>query len=156
MHSLIPAHIEPVVLTPPVTTNGGVTTDYISLKNAHRVTVVFTFTQAVSHATGIDPVQATAVDGTGVKAITNTVPIWANTDISSTSVLTKQTDAITFNLATGATNQIVVMDIDPAGLDVANSFDCLAFTVDDSSQATNLVSAVAYIVPRYAGLNHIA
>ncbi len=145
----IPENIVPVVLTPPVTTNGGVTTDYINLKNAHRVFVVFTFTQAVSHATGIDPVQATAVAGTGVKAITSTVPIWANTDISATSVLTRQTDAITYNLATGTTNQIVTMDIDPAGLDVANGFDCLAFTIDDSSEATNLVSAVAYVVPRY-------
>jgi len=156
MFNIIPEGIDPVVLTPPVTTNGGVTTDYISLKNAHSVVAVFVFTQAVSHTTGIDPVQATTVAGGSVKAITNTVPIWANTDISATSVLTAQTAAITFNLAAGATDQIVVMEIDPAGLDVANSFDCLAFTIDDSSQATNLVSAVAYVVPRATGLNHIA
>lgn len=150
MYPFIPEEAVPVVLTPPVTTNGGVTTDYISMKNAHRVFVVFVFTQAVGHATGIDPVQSTAVAGTGAKAITNTVPIWANTDISATSVLTRQTDAITYNLNVAAKNQIVTFDIDPAGFDVANGFDVLNFTVDDSSQATNFVSAVAYVIPRYA------
>jgi len=150
MYPNIPEEVVPVVLTPPVTTNGGVTTDYISLKNAHRVFVVCVMTQAATHATGIDPVQATAVDGTGAKAITNNVPIWANTDISATSVLTRQTDAITFNLATGTTNQIVTFDIDPAKLDVENGFDVLGFTVDDSSEAANLVSIVAYVIPRYS------
>lgn len=151
----VPEEIAVVVLTPPVTTNGGVTTDYISLKNVHKATIVATFTQAVGHATGIDPVQATAVDGTGAKAITNTVPIWANTDISSTSVLTRQTDAITYNLDAGATNQIVTMDIDPAGFDVANGFDVLGVTVDDSSQATNFVSIVALLTMRYSNQNVI-
>lgn len=144
-----------VVLTPPVTTNGGVTTDYISLKNVHHVRIVAVFTQAVGHATGIDPVQATAVDGTGVKAITNTVPIWANTDISLTSALTRQTDAITYNLAATAKNQIVTMDIDPAGFDVANGFDVLGVTVDDSSQATNFVSVTAELRMRYPNKNVI-
>jgi hypothetical protein len=148
-HTGIPGSLTPVVLTPPVTTDGGVTTDYISLKKVHRVTIVAVFTQAVGHATGIDPVQATAVDGTGAKAITNTVPIWANTDISLDNILTRQTDAITYNLGATAKNQIVTMDIDPAGFDVANGFDVLGVTIDDSSQATNFVSVVAWLDMRY-------
>ena len=151
----IPEEVVPVVLTPPVTTNGGVTADYISLKLAHMVFVVLTFTQAVGHATGIDITQATAVAGTAVKAITNTLPIWSNTDISLTSVLTRRTDAITYNLPATAKNMIVVMQVDPAGFDVANGFDCLGLTVDDSSQASDLVSAVAYVVPRYKDSNYI-
>jgi len=51
----------------PVTTNGGVTCDYVSLKNVHRAWIVASFTQAVGHATGIDPKQATAVAGTGTR-----------------------------------------------------------------------------------------
>lgn len=151
----IPEEISVAVLTPPVTTNGGVTTDYISLKNVHKATIVAVFTQAVGHATGIDPVQATAVAGTGVKAITNTVPIWANTDISLTSALTRHTDAITYNLAATAKNQIVTMDIDPAGFDVAGGFDVLGVTVDDSSQATNFVSIIALLTMRYSNVNVI-
>ncbi len=151
----IPEEAVPVVLTPPVTTNGGVTADYISLKLAHMVYVVLTFTQAVGHATGIDIKQATAVAGTAVKAITSLLPIWANTDISLTSVLTRQTDAITYNLDVAAKNQIVIFQVDPAGFDVANGFDCLGLTIDDSSQATDLVNAVAYVVPRYKDSNYI-
>jgi len=150
MYPNIPEEVVPVVLTPPVTTNGGVTTDYISLKNAHRVFVVCVMTQAATHATGIDPVQATAVDGTGAKAITNAVPIWKNADISTTSVMTRLTDAITANATAGTDNQVITFDIDPAKLDVANSFDVLGFTVDDSSEATNFISIVAYVIPRYS------
>ncbi len=155
LYTRIPEEAVPVVLTPPVTTNGGVTGDYISLKLAHMVYIVATFTQAVGHATGIDVTQATAVDGTSVKAITNTLPIFANTDISLTSVLTRKTDAITYNLAATAKNQIVTMQVDPAGFDVNNGFDCLGITVDDSSQATNFVSIVAYVVPRYKDSDYI-
>ena len=156
MYSMIPENIVPVSLTlGPVTTNGGVTTDYISLKNVHRVVAVFHLKQAAGHATGIDPVQAQAVAGTNVKAITNTVPIWANEDVAATSVMVRQTDAITYNVTNDVKSKIVTMDIDPAGFDVAGGFDCLAFTIDDSSQAANFVSAVAYIVPRYPGVNVI-
>lgn len=151
----IPEEAVPVLLTPPVTTNGGVTADYISLKLAHMVYLIAVFTQAVGHATGIDPVQATAVDGSDVKAITNTVPIWANTDISLTSKLTRQTDAITYNIDVAAKNQIVIMQIDPASFDVNNGFDVLGVTVDDSSQATDLVSLTAFVIPRYKDSNYI-
>lgn len=151
----IPEDAVPVVLTPPATTNGGVTTDYISLKNAHMVYLVATFTQAATHATGIDVTQATAVAGTAVKAITNTLPIWKNADISATSVLTRLTDAITANCTAGTTDQIIVMQIDPAGFDVNGGFDCLGCTVDDSTEATNFVSVVAYVVPRYKDVDFI-
>lgn len=155
LRTRIPEEAVPVVLTPPVTTNGGVTGDYISLKLAHMVYVVLTFTQAVAHATGIDITQATAVDGSDVKAITNTLPIWANEDISLTSVLVRKTDAITYNLTADAKNKIVILQVDPAGFDVANGFDCMGLTIDDSSEATDLVSAVAYVVPRYKDSNYI-
>lgn len=155
LYTRIPEEAVPVVLTPPVTTNGGVTGDYISLKLAHMVYIVITMTQAVAHATGIDVKQATAVDGSDVKAITNTLPIFANEDISATSVLVRQTDAITYNVAATAKNKIVTMQVDPAGFDVANGFDCLGITVDDSSQATNFVNIVAYVVPRYKDSNYI-
>lgn len=149
----VPEEISLVVLAPPVTTNGGVTTDYISLKNVHKVTLIATFTQAVGHATGIDVTQSTLVDGTGSKAITNTLPIWANTDISLTSELTRQTDAITYDLDVAAKNQVVTMDIDPAGFDSANDFDVLGVSIDDSSQATNFVSVVALLTMRYSNVD---
>lgn len=144
-----------VVLTPPVTTNGGVTTDYISMKNVHKCRLIATFKQAASHATSVAPKQATAVDGTGVKVLSSAVPIWANTDVSATSVLTRQTDAVNQACASGTTDQIIVMDIDPAGFDHANGFDCLGCAISDSSQATNFVSVVAELYMRYPNVNVI-
>lgn len=153
---MIPESLEPIALTlGPVTTNGGVTTDYISLKNVHKAYVVFHFAQAVGHATGIDPVQATHVAGTGAKPITGLVPIWANEDVAASSLLVRKTDAITYNVANDIKGKIVVMVIDPAQFDVAGGFDVLGFTVDNSGQATNFVSVMAYIVPRYPGQNVI-
>jgi hypothetical protein len=149
MLNIIPENALPVVLSAPATTNGGVTTDYISLKNAHRVYLVAVFTQAVGHATGMDPVQAQAVAGTNVKPITHPVTVWANNDVAASSVLIRQAYGVTYNLAATAKNQLVVMEIDPAGFDVANGFDTLGCTIDDSSQAGNLVTVLAFVVPRY-------
>ena len=42
----IPEGCFPVSLTKPVTTNGGVTTDYVSLKNAVQAWIVVHLTQA--------------------------------------------------------------------------------------------------------------
>lgn len=156
MYHPIPHEINAVALTlGPVTTNGGVTTDYISLKNVHKLVAVFHLKQAVGHATGIDPVQANAVGGGGAKPITNAVPIWSNEDVAASAVMVRQTDAITYNVTNDVKSKIVTFEIDPAQLDVAGGFDCLAFTVDDSSQATNFVSGMAYIIPRYPNQNVI-
>lgn len=147
---LIPEDAIPVTATAPVTTNGGVTADYISLKNVHTVYIVATFTQAVAHQTVIQPKQATAVAGTGVKNITQSVPIWAIDDVSSTSAFTRQTDATSYTLANAATNQKVVFKITPDMLDVENGFDVLGVTFSDSSQATDFVCADYFVDPRYS------
>ncbi len=144
-----------VVLTPPVTTNGGVTTDYISMKNVHKARLICTFKQAASHATSVAPKQASAVAGTGVKVLTNALPIWLNSDVSASSVLVRQTDAVNQACAAGTTDQIIIMDIDPAGFDHANGFDCLGCAVSDSSQATNFVSVVAELWMRYPNIDVI-
>lgn len=144
-----------VTAVPPVTTNGGVTGDYISLKNVHRAFIVATFTQAVSHATVIKPQQASAVDGTGAKDLDSVVPIWAIEDISASDVFTKQTDAVQQALAAGATDQKVVFMVDPAALDGENDFDCLGVNVANSVQATNLVSIDYILEMRYSNTSVI-
>ena len=133
----------------PVTTNGGVTGDYVSLKNVHKAWIVCSFTQAVGHATGIDPKQASDVAGTGVKALTTVVPIWANEDTATTDTLAAQTAALTYNVTNDVKKKQVIFEVDPAGLDQANGFDVLGVAVDDSSQATNLVSIIYVLQTRY-------
>ena len=133
----------------PVTTNGGVTCDYVSLKNVKRAWVVAKLTQAVGHATGIDPVQASAVDGTGAKALSTAVRIWANEDTGTSDTLVAQTAAVTYNVTNDIKKKIVVFMIEPGYLDHANSFDVLGCTVDDSSQATNFVDVTYVLEMRY-------
>ncbi|MCP4099152.1 MAG: hypothetical protein GY748_23260 [Planctomycetaceae bacterium] len=135
----------------PVTTNGGITCDYVSLKNAHKAWIVATFDQAVGHATGIDPQQATAVDGTAVKVLSTAVPIWANEDVGASDALVAQTSATTYNVSADIKVKHVIFEIDPASLDNNNGFDCLGCTVDDSSQATNLISVNYWLEMRYEG-----
>jgi hypothetical protein len=43
-----------------------------------------------------------------------------------------------------------VFEIDPTRLDVTNGYDCIYFTIATSSQATNFVSATAYLQNAYA------
>lgn len=147
---MIPEDAVPVTAVSPATTNGGVTADYISLKNAHAVYIIATLTQAVAHQTVIQPKQASAVDGTGVKNITQAIPIWAVDDVSSTSVFVRQDDATSYTLANAAANQKVVMKITPDMFDVENGFDVIGVTFSDSSQATNFVSCDYFIEPRYS------
>ena len=133
----------------PVTTNGGVTCDYVSLKNVHKAWIIASFTQAVGHATGIDPKQATAVAGTSAKALTTVAPIWANEDTATSDTLVAQTAAVTYNVTNDIKKKQVIFEIDPAGFDQANGFDVLGCTVDDSSQATDFVSVIYVLAERY-------
>ena len=133
----------------PVTSNGGVTCDYVSLKNVIRAWIIASFTQAVGHATGMDPMQASDVAGTGVKALSSVTPIWANEDTAASDALVRKTDAKTYDLAADVKKKQVVFEIDPAALDQANGFDVLGFAVDNGGQATNFVSAIYLLEMRY-------
>ena len=133
----------------PVTTNGGVTGQGITTKNAQMVTLVLMFTQAQSNATVITLQEATTVAGGSVKTLTNNAAIWTNSATATNDTLVRGVDAKTVTLATGANKQMVVCQINPAAMDNANSFDCLAFSISDSTQATNFVSGVWYLWMRY-------
>lgn len=133
-----------------VTTNGGVTCDYVSLKNVHRAWIVASFTQAAGHATGIDPTQATAVAGTAVKATTALHRIWANEDTATSDTLVEATAAITYNVTNDVKKKQVIIEVDPETFDVDGGFDVLGCTIDDSSQATNFVSVIYILATRYA------
>ena len=139
-----------------VTTDGGVTADYISMENVIRAYIIVTLKQAVGHATGIDPVQATALDGTGAKAFAKTLPIWSNADAATSSTLTRQTSAVTFNVAATAKNHKIIFCVDAEKLDVDNDFDVLGVTVDDSSEATNFVNIEYVLEMRYPGAEVIS
>lgn len=131
-----------------VTTNGGVTCDYVSLKNITKAWIVAHFKQAVSHATVMQPQKATAVAPTGAVSITSARPCWKNADISATDTLVAATAATSLACTAGATDQLLVFEIDPA-LEFADSYDVLGCTISDSSQATNYVSVLYFLQTKY-------
>lgn len=127
-----------------------VTPDYVSLKNWGRCQVVIALDCGGSTAAStISLLQATAVAGTGEKALGFTT-YWYNTDTAAGDTLTKGT-ASSDTFDTGDTdnkNELYVIDVDASDLDAANDFDCLSVSVGD---AANTDGAVLYILsePRY-------
>ncbi len=132
----------------PVTTNGGVTCDYVSLKNAIKAWIVLQFTQAAGHATSIQPQKATAVAPTGAVSVTSSYKIWSNLATATTDTLVARTAAVSYALSTATTKMMVVIEIDPR-LEFADSYDVLGCTISDSSQATNFVSGMYIIQTAY-------
>lgn len=133
----------------PVTTNGGVTGQRVSTKNAQMAELVLNFTQAVSNATTITLTEATTVAGGSSKTLSFNANIWTNAATATNDTLVRQTDGTVATLATGVNKQQVVFRINIANQDIANSFDCLGFTVSDSSQATNLVAGNWFLFQRF-------
>jgi hypothetical protein len=145
----IPANLKPVQMFSPKTTNASLTSQVISLKNAHKAWVIFEFTQAAGHATTPTLLQATSI-AAGTNKAGPTVDIWANEDTAATDTLVKQTAGSSYAVANNIKNKQVVFEIDPTRLDVTNGYDCIYFTIATSSQATNFVSATAYLQNAYA------
>jgi len=134
----------------PVTTNGGVTSDYVSLKNVQRAWIVLQFTQAVGHATTVQPRVATAVAGTGVTNITFSTRIWSNEATATSDTLVRQTDATSYSLTADIAKKQVIIEIDPSEVVAQGAtYDVINFTVSDSSQATNFVAGQFFLKMRY-------
>lgn len=135
----------------PKTTNAAITGTYISLKSVINATVVVNLTQAAGHATVISLYEAKDVLGTDAKPLTNSVPIWANEDVSSGDSLIRQTDGVSYTVANTAKNKQVVFHVDPARLDVNDGFTCLNVRIGASTQVTNFASAEFILDSKYAG-----
>jgi hypothetical protein len=145
----MPEGIFPVTMQAPRTTNGGFTSDYISLKNAQMAWIDVHLTQAVGHATAFTIERSTAVDGTGHVAIANTVPIWYGNVSTTSNALTRQTDAVSFTMDVGVTGTArIIFQIDPASL--GTTFDVISFVSASSGQNTNLISVTCWVQPKYS------
>ena len=132
----------------PVTTNGGVTCDYVSLKGVKRAWIVLQFTQAVGHATVVQPQKATAVAPTGAASITHSARIWANEATGTDDTIVRQTSATSYTLTADVTKKQVIVEIDPA--EFGPTYDVLGCTVSNSAQATNFVSGQYFLEMGYS------
>lgn len=136
----LPQQVKIVEAMPCATDAAGRTSDWVSLKNYGRAYIQVDITQANAATVAITLLQATAVAGTGSKAHTVTVPIWANEATATTDTLVRQTDGLSFTTSAALANKMIIFQIDPRFLDVANNFDCIAFTTG-ASNAANITHA---------------
>lgn len=148
MHICLPEQFKIVEAMPNATDAAGRTGDYVSLKNALMAYVFVDITQGNAAPIALTIEQASAVAGTGTKAITVTVPIWSNLDTAASDTLVRRTDAVSYTTDAGVKNKQVIFQIDPATLDQANGFDCITVKTGASNVA-NLTSASYWLQTRY-------
>lgn len=124
------------------------TKKWLSLKNFTNVTMIILTGAWAAGTVAVTVEQATAVAGTGNKAVAFT-DYWDDLTTSGTLVK-KAAVSNTFNLDTA--NKMYVIEIDARMLDIAGGFDCVAF-VGASPGANADFYTVAYIChgSRYQG-----
>ncbi len=148
MKIMLPEQFKIVEAMPNATDAAGRTGDYVSLKNALCAWVEVAITQGNAATIALTIEQATAVAGTSSKAITNAVPIWSNLDTAASDTLVRRTDAVSYTTDAGVKNKMVIFQIDPAQLDIANGFDCITVKTGASNVA-NLTGARYWIQTAY-------
>jgi hypothetical protein len=127
------------------------TPDYVSLKDyAHFTAVILVKNATTVTGSAITLKQATAVAGTSEKALSFT-KMWANLDTAASDALveTAVTSDTFTTLTTNSKNQMYVIEVDAAQLDVSNGFDCIRVGTADATAAT---VTVLYVLssPRYS------
>jgi hypothetical protein len=143
----LPEQFKIVNALAPAADAAGRTGAYVSLKNAHRVFIVAHLTQGNAAAVTFSPMQASAVAGTGKKAVP-VVPVWSNLDTAASDALVRRTDGASYETDAGLKLKQVIFQVDTSKLDLANGFDCI--TVETSaSHAANITSAQYFIETRY-------
>lgn len=128
----------------PAADAGGRTGDHVSLKNCRVAYVVVSMDQGNAATVALTIEQASAVAGTGTKAITAVVPIWANEDCAATDTLVRQTDAVAFTTSAAVKHKQVIFQIDPSYLDIEGGFDCITVKTG-ASNAANITAAQYFL-----------
>ena len=140
-----------VNLLAPAADAAGRTGAYVSLKNAIKAWIVVNVTQGNAATIALDPLQATAVAGTGSKALTNNTRIWSNLDTAAGDTLVARTAAKTYTTDAGVKLKQVIFEIDPAAcMDIAGGFDCISVSTG-ASNAANITEAQLFILNKYSG-----
>ena len=139
---------------PVLLNTAGIAGDTVSLKHYNHLTAIV----SLAPASGTDTAAITLKQNTNVgnspadeKALAFSW-VWKNGATGTSDALVKT--AVTANSITpsgAAANEMYVMDIDAADLDVANGFDCVRVDVTDPGSVSTPASVI-YILsePRYA------
>jgi len=148
----IPETLTPYDLLAPAADAAGRTSAYHSLKGIVRAWIVCHINQGNAATILLSPLQASAVAGTGSKAIA-AARIWTKLDEAFTT-FALQTEAATYTTDAGVKKKYVIFDLDPNKVFDANSatpFDCIAISTGASNVA-NITSATLWIQQRHSAL----
>ena len=124
----------------PQANTGALVGDYISMKKAEHVTVLVHLLQGHATPPAITLEQATAVAGTGSKALAVDVPIFLVADCASSDLWVRQTDGVAFTPSAALKHNLIAFEVPAEALDMAGGFDCLCVKIA-ASDVANLVSA---------------
>lgn len=148
----IPETLTPYNLLAPAADAAGRTSTYHSLKGAVKAWIVVYIGQGNAATVLLSPLQASAVAGTGSKAI-SAARIWTKLDEAFTT-FTLQTEAATYTTDAAVKSKLVVFELDPNKVFDVNSatpFDCIAISTG-ASNAANITSATLWIQQKHTGL----
>lgn len=145
--SASPEHVKYVMGLPPTVGPAGVLNGaYISVKNAHRVYVIFMYRQGDGTAITFRVDRATVVAGTDVVVTASLMPIWSNLDTATSDLLVARTAAINYAAGTGQTFKLIIAEVDPAAL---GDYDVIRGATTTAVAATSWLSILYVIEPRY-------
>lgn len=146
-----------VMAVPPINLNGQANNgDWVSLKNFNRCTVlVYAAVGSAGSDLTVTVRQASAVDGTGAKAL-NFTRIDSKQGVLQTAIgqftTVEQAAANTYvDAANGESELVYAIDFQGEDLDVDNGFDCIQ--VQLSQPGATKIGGAFYILsePKYAG-----
>lgn len=124
------------------------TAKYISLKDYRHLAIVIQTGAWAGGTAAVTLSQATAVAGTGAKALSFTKQ-WNDVTTSGTLVETA-VSSDTFTL--GTANKLYVIEVDAASLDINNGFDCVAVLIASPGANADFYGVTYHLSqPRYAG-----
>lgn len=116
---------------------------YVSLKDYRHLTAIINVGAWAGGTAAVTLSQATAVAGTGAKALSFTKQ-WNDVTTTGTLVETAVTSD-TFNLSTSSVGKQYVIEVDADTLDVSNGFDCVALAIASPGANADFYS-VTYIL----------
>jgi hypothetical protein len=142
----LPEEAKIVACMAPATDAAGRTGTWVTLKNAMKAYIVWHIAQGNAATILLTINQATKVAGTGSKVITGNARWWFCANSASTDLLVRQADGVNFTTDAGVFNKIVVAEVDPDSLDIANAFCCVT-GITGASNVANLTQAAFFLAP---------
>lgn len=122
------------------TTGAAVTGQYVSLKGFGRLLVIIMQGAWAGGTPAVTMKQATAIAGTGEKAL-SFATMWTKVAITGTTWVRTAVASNTFNLPAVA-NTMSAIEINATDLDVANGFDCVRLDVASPGANADLICAI--------------